>query len=127
MSVKSICGVIIVSNSPDSLVKFYSEVLDLEFEHENHGGLAPHWGADIGTIHLGIHPPENFNRKSASVAGTVVTFDVDSIVDCQGKIEKLGGKCIAPAHDEGFGQVASFLDPQGNQFEIVELSYQFQY
>lgn len=126
MAVKSICGVILVSDSPGSLVKFYSEVLSVEFVQEDHGGLAPHWGTDIGSIHLGIHPPENFNRSAVKASGTVVTFDVDSIAECQGKIENLGGKCIEPKHDEGFGPVAAYLDPEGNQFEIVELSYQFE-
>jgi predicted enzyme related to lactoylglutathione lyase len=88
--------------------------------------MAPHQGVDIGTIHLGIHPPDNFNRKTAQPAGTVITFDVDSLEECHTRIESHGGKCIQPAHDEGFGTVASYLDPEGNQFEIVELSYKFQ-
>lgn len=125
MGVKSICGVILVSNSPDSLAEFYSEALQLNFEREDHGGLSPHWGTDIGTIHLGIHPPENFKRASVNAAGTVIAFDVDSLIECQTRIEKLGGKCVTPPQDEGFGVVASFLDPEGNQFEIAELAYEF--
>jgi predicted enzyme related to lactoylglutathione lyase len=126
MGVKSICGVILVSNSAEALANFYSEALQLEFVREDHGGLSPHWGCDIGKMHLGIHPPENFKRSSATAASTVIAYDVDCLAECQTRIENLGGKCVTPPHDEGFGMVASFLDPQGNQFEIVELAYEFQ-
>jgi hypothetical protein len=32
---------------------------------------------------------------------------------------------VQPGHDEGFGKVARYTDPEGNPFEIIELSYQF--
>jgi hypothetical protein len=32
---------------------------------------------------------------------------------------------VVPPHDEGFGQVATWQDPEGNLFETVELSYAF--
>ena len=32
---------------------------------------------------------------------------------------------MQPPHDEGFGQVASFKDPEGNLFEVVELTHEF--
>jgi predicted enzyme related to lactoylglutathione lyase len=55
-----------------------------------------------------------------------VTFDVTSLPECQARLERFGAPCIQPPHDEGFGLVASFSDPEGNQFEIVELTYQFE-
>jgi predicted enzyme related to lactoylglutathione lyase len=125
MGVKSICGVIRVSTSPEKLAEFYSEVLGVRFEREDHGGLATHFGADIGTVHFGIHPPENFKGTRVTTCGTVVAFDVDSLIDCRSKIERLGGKCLDEPHDEGFGMTAVFQDIEGNPFEVVELNYQF--
>lgn len=126
MAVKSICGAILVSNAPAALARFYSEALGLAFEREEHAGLAPHWGVDIGSVHFGIHPPENFKRRAAGQASVVLTFDVTSLPECQARLEKLGAPCIQPPHDEGFGSVASFADPDGNQFEVVELRYEFE-
>jgi predicted enzyme related to lactoylglutathione lyase len=40
-------------------------------------------------------------------------------------VERFGATCVRPPHDEGFGLVASFTDPEGNPFELVELSYDF--
>jgi predicted enzyme related to lactoylglutathione lyase len=125
MFVKSICGTILVSRNPDALARFYTEALDISFAREEHTGLAPHWGVDIGTVHFGIHPPENFRRSTAGQASVVLTFDVTSLAECQARLKSLGAPCIQPPHDEGFGMVASYSDPDGNQFEIVELRYEF--
>lgn len=126
MAVKSICGAILVARDPDSLARFYAEALGLSFAREDHAGLAPHWGVDIGRTHFGIHPPENFRRQGVGQGSVVLTFDVPSLAECQERLERLGAPCIQPPHDEGFGMVASFADPEGNQFEIVELAYQFE-
>jgi predicted enzyme related to lactoylglutathione lyase len=114
-----------MSRDPAALARFYEEALGLAFEREDHAGLAPHWGVDIGTVHFGIHPPQNFKKSAAGQGSVVLTFDVSSLAECHARLEGLGAPCIQPPHDEGFGLVASFQDPEGNLFEIVELSYQF--
>lgn len=126
MSAKSICGAILTSEDPDALARFYSEALGLNLEREDHAGLAPHWGVDIGSLHFGIHPPENFNRTAAGRGSIVLAFEVASILECQARLEALGAPCLQPCHDEGFGPVASHVDPDGNVFELVELSYRFE-
>jgi predicted enzyme related to lactoylglutathione lyase len=126
MSVKSICGTILIARDPQSVARFYSEALGLSFTLEDHGGLAPHWGVDVGQVHFAVHPPENFKRGSAGQASVVLTFDVASVAECQERLEKLGAPCVQPLHDEGFGPVASFTDPEGNLFEVVELEHEFE-
>jgi predicted enzyme related to lactoylglutathione lyase len=125
MPVKSICGVILISRDPDALAHFYAKALDLRLEREEHAGLAPHWGADIGNVHFGIHPPENFRVAGAGRGRAAVTFDVSSLAECQRRLARLGAPCLLPPHDEGFGLVACYNDPEGNLFEVVELAYRF--
>lgn len=125
-AVKSICGAILISRKPDALAAFYSEALRLAFEREDHGGLAPHFGVDIGRVHFGIHPPENFEAEPPGRSGVVLAFDVTSLDECRARLQRLGARCVQPPHDEGFGRVASFTDPEGNQFELVELTYDFE-
>ena len=55
----------------------------------------------------------------------VVAFDVSSLQDAMTILGKLGARQAQPPHDEGFGLVTSYLDPNGNQFELVELRYEF--
>ena len=123
--VKSICGAILMSRDPDGLARFYAEALGLTFEREDHGGLAPHWGVDIGRVHFGIHPPENFRSPTSGQGSVVLTFDVDSLSECEARLKALGAICVQEPHDEGFGLVASYADPDGNRFEVVELAYTF--
>lgn len=126
MLVKSICGAILISENPDALARFYAAALGLSFIREEHAGLAPHWGTDIATVHFGIHPPENFGRRRPGEASLVLAFNVGSLSDCQASLAKLGAACLQPPHDEGFGKVARYSDPEGNEFEIVELTYHFE-
>lgn len=126
MTVKSICGAILIARNPESLSRFYGEVLGVDFDREDHGGLAPHWGVDIGRLHFGIHPHENFEGTAAGNGSVVLAFDVASLVGCQSRLDALGAKCLQPPHDEGFGRVARYSDPEGNAFELVELTYEFE-
>lgn len=126
MTVKSICGVIIASDEPSKLAEFYSKALGIVFEREEHGGLVEHFGADIGEVHFGIHPLENLNKTKAGNATISIAFNVDSLETVITRIKELGGTEVIAPHDEGFGMVATYEDPAGNHFEIVELDYQFE-
>lgn len=126
MGIKSICGVILISENPAALARFYSEAFALEFEREDHGDLADHFGVDIGRVHFGIHPPSNFGKTTPGNAATALAFEVDSLEETIAKLEDLGAEQVREPHDEGFGPVAAYLDPDRNQFEVVELSYEFE-
>lgn len=125
MTVKSVCGVILATDDPERLAGFYARALGLEFEREEHGDLAVHFGADIGTVHFGIHPPENLGQPASGQHAGRIAFEVESLADAVESIRRAGGREIEPPHDEGFGPVAAFEDPDGNGFEVVELRYSF--
>ena len=125
MSLRSICGVILLSDNPRRLAEFYGRVLGCRFQHEDHGGLAEHFGYDIGEVHFGIHPPSNFHRKTPGGASAAIAFNVSSLKEPMAVLTALGATQIQAPHDEGFGLVTSYLDPDGNQFELVELTYDF--
>lgn len=124
MAVRSICGVILVSNDVEALAKFYGDVLGLAFEKEDHGGLDVHYGVDIETIHFGIHPPSNFGGRGPSRA-TPIAFAVDSVAAHLERARARGAEVIIEPHDEGFGLVVTCADPEGNLFELVELQHAF--
>lgn len=125
MKVKSICGIILAASDPEALAEFYAQALGLEFQREAHGALTTHFGVDIGEVHFGIHPPENLGRGEVGNARSSVAFNVDSVAGAAARLEALGAEQVLPPHDEGFGTVATYRDPEGNLFEIVELDYEF--
>lgn len=125
MPLRSICGVILLSDDPRRLADFYARVLGCTFQREDHGGLAEHFGVDIGEIHFGIHPPSNFQRATPGGASVAIAFNISSLNDAIAVLSELGATQVQPPHDEGFGPVTSYLDPDGNCFELVELAYEF--
>lgn len=125
MSVRSICGVILCSDSPKALSEFYAQVLDIQFEREEHSDLLVHYGVDIGQVHFGIHPPQNMHKGAVGAASTTIAFNVSSLDESMHKAQSRGAQCVSQPRDEGFGMVACFLDPDGNLFELVELNYDF--
>ena len=125
MAVTSICGVILVTENTERLARFYTEGLGLSFEREEHGGLDVHYGTDIGTVHFAIHPPSNFGNRGSS-RGTAIAFAVSSIVEHLEKVCALGAAVVHEPHDEGFGLVTTLADPEGNLFELVELTHTFE-
>ena len=125
MAVKSICGVIIVSENIDALARFYSEVFDFDFEREDHGGLALHYGVDIGDCHFAIQPPANMGRDAVGNSSTTVAFNVENLDEIIDRLKAKKAEQVQSLRDEGFGRTTTFLDPDGNQVEVVELKYEF--
>lgn len=125
MATRSICGVILAARDPERLARFYAEALELDFEREDHGGLDTHFGVDLGSVHFGIHPPQNLDREAPGNGAAVIAFAVDSLAAAIARLDGLGARQLRAPHDEGFGPVASYADPEGNAFEIVELTYEF--
>lgn len=125
MSVKSICGVILTSNDVERLAEFYSLLLGVKLEREEHGGLAVHYGADLGEVHFAIHPPEDFRETGGGYPATKVAFHVDDLESHLQRVRDAGYSLWQEPHDEGFGLVASLRDPDGNLVELVELDYEF--
>ena len=125
MNIKSVCGVILASNNPEKLAAFYSAIFDVTIGRENHGDLIEHFGIDIGEVHLGIHPPENLGMSEVGNSSVSIAYNVNSLSDVLTRLTQQNAVEVFPPHDEGFGMVASYKDPEGNQFEVVELTYEF--
>jgi catechol 2,3-dioxygenase-like lactoylglutathione lyase family enzyme len=107
------------------MVRFYREILGLPLGKEEHGDLAVHYGIDLGSLHFAIHPLADFGETVPGNAATKIAFTVDSLDKYVVRLAEHGCKPVHEPHDEGFGPVASFRDPDGNLIELVELKYEF--
>jgi predicted enzyme related to lactoylglutathione lyase len=121
-SIEFLSGVIIVSKQAEQLAQFYRDVVGIELEAEDHGGLETHWGTELGDIHFAIHPESNFPGSpagNASVKLAFTVFDLDSVLS---RFEDHGVELAYPVKNEGFGRMVAIRDPEGNFIELTELS-----
>lgn len=126
MAITSICGVILTTHNMTDMVAFYEKVLGLPLEKEDHGELEVHYGLDFkNQVHFALHPPADFRLKDAGHAAVKVAFTVDDLQATVARLAEHGHTPFIAPHDEGFGPVAAFRDPDGNVLELVELKYDF--
>jgi predicted enzyme related to lactoylglutathione lyase len=122
-SIEFLSGIIIVSKQAEQLAQFYQDVIGIELEAEDHGGLETHWGTELGDIHFAIHPQSNFPNSpagNASVKLAFTVFDLDAVL-C--RLEDYGVALAQPVkEDEGFGRMVAIEDPDGNFVELTELT-----
>lgn len=124
MPVTSICGVIITTRRMPEMVAFYQEALGLALVREEHGGLEVHYGMDFeNRVHFALHPPVDFELEDAGHAAVKIAFTVDDLDAAVSRLAALGHAAFIVPHDEGFGPVAAFRDPDGNVLELVQLAY----
>lgn len=126
MRVTSICGIILTTSRMEEMVAFYSDVLGIALEREEHGDLAVHYGTDFANqIHFALHPPADFQQSEPGNASAKIAFTVDNLDACVRRLAEHGSEPFIAPHDEGFGPVAAFKDPDGNLLELVQLEYTF--
>lgn len=115
-------GVLLVSEDPERLARFYRDVLEVPLEEERHEGTLPHWGCTLGEIHFAIHPIDDFPEHREHGVGAVklafTVFDMEAQVK---KLEKQGVELLYPPRDTGFFLSTALRDPDGNFVELTEL------
>jgi catechol 2,3-dioxygenase-like lactoylglutathione lyase family enzyme len=115
-------AVILVSEQPGELARFYREVLGIPLEDERHDGSKPHWGCTLGDLHFAIHAVSDFpEHPSAGVGAVKLAF---TIFDLASFIERLQHAGIEPLYAPkqlGWCTMSAVEDPDGNLVELTEL------
>jgi predicted enzyme related to lactoylglutathione lyase len=114
---KSVAGIVMHSAEPERLARFYRENLGLPLLPAQHGHVGQHFEGLVGGTHLALW-------KTVERMGIFVpVFRVD---DVEGVATELRGRGIEALHkplDIGEGKrVASFRDPDGNAFRVIQLA-----
>lgn len=127
MAISAICGVIVTTEHMPEMAAFYTTVLGVPLKKEQHGGMQAHYGTDFANrIHFALHPPGDFELDNAGHASVKLAFTVDDLDSHVRRLAQHGHEPFIAPHDEGFGPVAAFRDPDGNVLELVELNYEFE-
>jgi len=108
----------IMAREPQKVVDFYSTVLDWKFEKQDHPGT-DYWLVTTGDEQTpGINGGLASGDPIGAVVNTIGVADMDATLQ---KVEENGGKIILPREPlPGMGMYATFEDPAGNQFGLMQ-------
>ena len=114
-------GVLLVSQDPARLAAFYTDVLNVPLEVEEHEDTLPHWGATLGDIHFAIHPIEDFPDGRSGVGAVKLAFTVFDLAALVNRLQQSGVRLVQEPKDTGFFVSAMLRDPDGNLIELTQL------
>ena len=103
----------------DRSVRFYTDVLGLTLDQR----FGNDWASikAPGGVAIGLHPASEQSpagRKGSITIGFMLDEPIDQAVD---RLRKQGVKFTKDIFQEGPSRVAHFVDPDGNEFYIIEL------
>jgi metallothiol transferase len=100
--------------------KFYEKTLGLEKKYE----YASYVGFECGGVEIGLIPKPKEEQKSNPISPSV-EFLVDNVDKVYRELKGKGVKVIKELHDEPWGgREATFIDPDGNILEIVQIDWE---
>jgi catechol 2,3-dioxygenase-like lactoylglutathione lyase family enzyme len=116
-----VIGVTVWTQDDDSLLvmeEFYRDQLGMDVNSRHGGWVSFRFGAirfNIGVHHLISNPPRDPYR-------VMVNFGTDNIVELFDRLERWGVTVIrSPEKEHWGGWVATFLDPDGNMVQLIQL------
>jgi predicted enzyme related to lactoylglutathione lyase len=119
MNIESVSAVLFYSPEPAKLAQFYSATLGIPFKLDHHGAIPDHHEADLGDVHLAVLKGGR-GTKGGGVSPTFRVRGLDAFVK---ELDKAGVAPLRSVLDLGEGKrVASFLDPDGNAFNLIEIA-----
>ncbi len=122
-SLQFLSAILLISEDPARLARFYRDGLGVPLEEEQHGDTALHWGCTLGDVHFAIHPVGNFPGAPEPGVGAVrlafTVFDLDAYVAA---LSARGVELLDGPEDRGWCRMAVVCDPDGNTIELTQLS-----
>lgn len=122
--IKSIEGVMLSSANPAKLAKFYEKIginIGQEWEMGEAGESFFEMKLKSGSGFY-IAPHSDIKGAAKDPKRIILNFEVDDVKKTVGQLKKLKVKLIAEIyHIEGYGYVATFADPDGNYFQLVQI------
>jgi catechol-2,3-dioxygenase len=119
--IDDVTAVLLISPDAKRLSDFYRTTLGLPLQEENHDGIAIHYGHSLGDVHFAIHPVGDGWKgvPTRNAQSPVISLGTSNLKLVVKRLTARGVDVSGPT-DHGFGQIASFRDPDGNHISLVE-------
>jgi predicted enzyme related to lactoylglutathione lyase len=119
---KGLDGILLSSGNTNKLAKFYREVVGLKQTGEYEMGEDGESAYEFSDVQLFINPHDKVKGKNKNPERFMMNFEVEDIEEAVKKLKKNKVKLIQDIyHIEGYGQIATFEDPDGNYFQLVQV------
>jgi predicted enzyme related to lactoylglutathione lyase len=99
----------------DRAVAFYRDVLGLKLLRQDSGNWAEF---DAGGERFALHALGA--GQTISQGGATAVFSVDDLDEASSELSARGISAVHEGDVEGYARFASFLDPEGNVFQLIE-------
>jgi predicted enzyme related to lactoylglutathione lyase len=108
------------SEQPEELIRFYRDIVGLTpADHVAPGAFMVGTASFIALI---IERHDEVSGRTKEPNRVLLNFLVEDVAAEQARLEGLGVAFTRPAsHDEGFGTIATFVDPDGNLCQLMHL------
>jgi catechol 2,3-dioxygenase-like lactoylglutathione lyase family enzyme len=115
-------GIILVSDDPARLVRFYRDILGVPLTEERHDDTAPHWAGELGDVHFAIHPAADYPGEPTATGAVKIAFMVFRLDPFVTWLTDHGVELCYPPEEFGAGsRITAVRDPDGNLIELTEL------
>jgi catechol 2,3-dioxygenase-like lactoylglutathione lyase family enzyme len=124
VTVNFLNAVLIVSEQPARLARWYRDVLGLPLEDEQHGGGAgaAHYGCSLRGLHFAIHPTATYAFAPETGTGAVrLAFNVSDIDVFETTLKGQDLDWVFRPVDLGWSRMLALRDPDGNYVEVVQM------
>jgi len=113
MQATCIGGVYVVVEDMDRAQRFYENALGLVTKFRDRSS----WGQfDTGSVSFSLSSPEEAGGRAQSV---VVVFKTGQLAGIRQQVEDAGGTFRALRDMGSHGAIATFTDPDGNDFQVL--------
>ena len=113
-------GITIFASDMAEAEQFYGTALGMLLDHDEDGFWARRDGVEL-RVEGGAKPRER-GRGFFEQAGILVRIEVDDFDEFVGEIVGRGVRLMGQVKDSDEGRFAGFCDPDGNLFELIEIS-----
>ena len=122
--VKKIESMLLSSANPTRLAKFYESIgvkISQEWEMGDNGESAYEMKLPSGSGFY-INPHSKVNGRTKEPYRLMLNFEVDDIKSAVKKLKSQDVRTVADVyHMQEYGWIATFADPDGNYFQLVQV------
>lgn len=120
--IKALDGILLSSEDSTKLADFYKDKVGLKCTGEWEIGEKGEMGYEFADVKLFINQHSEVHGKSKEPERYILNFEVADIENAVEKLDKEDVKKIKDTyHIEGYGMVATYEDPDGNYFQLVQV------